>query len=215
MISIKTIVFNPFAENTYILYDETRDCVIIDPGCYTDEENDHLKAVINELDLTPVSLLNTHCHIDHVLGNLFVNQEYGLDLQIPIEDKDTYQAVPNYAAMYGFPNYQHLEASRFIHEDDILRFGNSDLKAVFVPGHTQGHLAFVNEKEEFCIGGDVLFDGSIGRTDLPGGDFNTLIDSIQGKLFKLPAQTVVYPGHGPTTTIEKEMNSNPFCGVNK
>jgi hydroxyacylglutathione hydrolase len=215
MISIKTIVFNPFAENTYVLYDETRECAIIDPGCYTDEENNHLKEVINELDLIPVSLLNTHCHIDHVLGNAFVNQEFGLDLQIPIDDKETYQAVPNYAAMYGFPNYKHLETNSYIREDDILKFGNSVLKAVFVPGHTQGHLAFVNEKEEICIGGDVLFDGSIGRTDLPGGDFNTLIDSIQGKLFKLPAQTVVYPGHGTTTTIEKEMNSNPFCGVNK
>ena len=179
MISIKTLVFNPFSENTYLLYDETKECIIIDPGCYTPEEQDHLKNIIDQESLKMVGLLNTHCHIDHVLGNAFVKNTYNLPLQIPVEDEQTLAAVPSYAATYGFPDYEHTDADNFIEPNQTIRFGQSEIKALFVPGHTAGHVAFVNESEKICIGGDVLFDGSIGRTDLPGGNFDVLIKSIR------------------------------------
>jgi glyoxylase-like metal-dependent hydrolase (beta-lactamase superfamily II) len=213
MISIKTIVFNPFAENTYLLYDETKECVIIDPGCYTTEEQDHLKKVIERESFIMVGLLNTHCHIDHVLGNAFVNNTYNLPLQIPENEEQTYAAVPDYATNYGFPEYVHIDAEQFIKPNQIICFGQSEVKALYVPGHSAGHVAFINESEKICVGGDVLFDGSIGRTDLPGGNFDILIKSIREKLFNLPDDTIVYPGHGPTTTIGQEKKENPFCAI--
>ena len=213
MISIKTLVFNPFSENTYLLYDETKECIIIDPGCYTSEEQDHLNKIIEEESLIVVGLLNTHCHIDHVLGNSFVKKTFSVPLQIPEEDESTLAAVPSYAATYGFPAYEHIEADQLIKPNQIISFGQSEVKALFVPGHTAGHVAFVNETERICVGGDVLFDGSIGRTDLPGGDFDVLIRSIKEQLFNLPDDTIVYPGHGPTTTIGHEKQSNPFCAT--
>lgn len=213
MISIKTLVFNPFSENTYLLYDETKECIIIDPGCYTSEEQDHIKKEIEEESLIVVGLLNTHCHIDHVLGNSFIKNTFNVPLQIPEEDEATLAAVPSYAATYGFPAYEHTDADLFIKPNQIISFGHSEVKSLFVPGHTAGHVAFVNETEKICIGGDVLFDGSIGRTDLPGGDFDVLIRSIREQLFNLPDDTIVYSGHGPTTTIGHEKHSNPFCAT--
>ncbi len=213
MISIKTLVFNPFDENTFLVFDETKECLIIDPGCYTSEEQDHLKTVIERESLKPVGLLNTHCHIDHVLGNAFVKNTYNLQLQIPIGDAETLTAVDSYAANYGFPDYSHAVADQFLKTDQIVNFGNSELKILFVPGHTPGHVAFVNETEKICLGGDVLFDDSIGRTDLPGGNYDILINSIREQLFNLSDDTVVYPGHGPTTSIGKEKKTNPFCAL--
>ena len=213
MISIKTLVFNPFEENTYIIYDESGDCAIIDPGCFGPEEENQLVEEIKNLNVNPVLLLNTHCHIDHVLGNQFVKDQFKLELHIPEFDKATYDAVPTYAEAYGFPGYRHATAEHLIREQDIIRFGESELQVLFVPGHTEGHLAFVNTYDKVCLAGDVLFDGSIGRTDLPGGDFNTLINSIHDKLFVLQDDMVVYPGHGATTTIGKEKKSNPFCAI--
>ena len=213
MISIKTLVFNPFSENTYLLYDETKECIIIDPGCYTSEEQEHLQKVIERESLTVVGLLNTHCHIDHVLGNAFVKKTYNLSLQIPENEAQTLAAVPGYAANYGFPDYDHIPADAFIEANQIISFGQSELKTLYVPGHSAGHVAFVNESEKICVGGDVLFDGSIGRTDLPGGDFNVLIKSIQVELFNLSDDTIVYPGHGSTTTIGYEKKNNPFCAI--
>jgi len=215
MISIKILVFNPFAENTYILYDDTGECLIIDPGCYTEEEEENLKNVITNEGLTPVGLLNTHCHIDHVLGNAFVKNTYNLPLQILKDEEQTLEAVPSYAANYGFPNYQHLKAELFLAPNQLISFGNSSVLTLFVPGHSKGHVAFVNRTEKICIGGDVLFDGSIGRTDLPGGDFEVLLNSIREELFSLEDDTVVYPGHGSTTTIGQEKETNPFCALSK
>ena len=213
MISIKTLVFNAFAENTYIIYDETGECAIIDPGCYDSDEE---KILVQELEndgLTPVLLLNTHCHIDHVLGNKFIKEKFNLELKIPLKDEATYNAVPTYAGVYGFPNYKHTKADHFIESGDTIEFGHSKLDVIFVPGHTEGHIAFISEPDNICLAGDVLFDGSIGRTDLPGGDFDTLIKSIHEKLFKYPDEMVVYSGHGATTTIGKEKKYNPFCAV--
>jgi hydroxyacylglutathione hydrolase len=213
MISIKTLVFNPFAENTYLVIGENKECVIVDPGCYTREEQEQLAAVIEQESLKVVGLLNTHCHIDHVLGNAFVKNTYNVSLQIPEGDEQTLAAVPDYAASYGFPEYEHVPADELLKTDQVLSFGTIELKSLFVPGHSAGHMAFVNEEEKICLGGDVLFDNSIGRTDLPGGSFEVLIASIKEKLFKLADDTIVYPGHGPTTTIGREKKNNPFCAI--
>ncbi len=201
MISIETLVFNPFAENTYLVYDESKECVIIDPGCYTSEEDEQLYELIEKKALKPTFLLNTHCHIDHVLGNSFVKDTYNLPLYIPEGEKETHAAVPSYAANYGFPNYTHTTTDMFIMPNQKFTFGNSFLHVLSVPGHSMGHIALVNVEKRICLGGDVLFDGSIGRTDLPGGDYNTLIKSIKEQLFTLPDETIVYPGHGTTTSI--------------
>ena len=215
MISIHSFVFNPFAENTYVLSDETKECAIIDPGCSNVEEENQLSQYIEKNELKPVLLLNTHCHVDHVLGNYFVSRKYGLTLQIFEEELPTLRAVSTYAGNYGFPQYQEVEPGAFLTELKSVNFGTSELDVIFVPGHSVGHIALVNEEQGICIAGDVLFDGSIGRTDLPGGDFNTLINSIQQKLFKYSDQMNVYPGHGPATTIGKEKVYNPFCALNK
>jgi glyoxylase-like metal-dependent hydrolase (beta-lactamase superfamily II) len=213
MISVKTFVFNPFAENTFIIYDDSGECAIIDPGCYGKDEEEQLLDFIANNNLKPVLLLNTHCHIDHVLGNKFIKEHFNLELHIPEHDKTTYDAVPSYASVYGFPDYQHSAEDQLIKENDLIKFGHSVLKVVFVPGHTAGHIAFVNTEDNLCLAGDVLFEGSIGRTDLPGGDFDTLISSIRTKLFTYPDEMTVYPGHGPTTTIGREKRHNPFCAV--
>ena len=213
MISVKTLVFNPFAENTYILYDDSGECAIVDPGCSSPEEENELVNFVENNDLRPVLLLNTHCHIDHVLGNKFIKEKYGLELQIPEHDKVTYDAVPTYASVYGFPTYKHIPEDRLIEENELITFGHYTLKSVFLPGHSPGHLAFINVEDNLCVSGDVLFENSIGRTDLPGGDFDTLINSIQNTLFEYPDEMVVYPGHGPTTTLGREKKFNPFCGV--
>lgn len=215
MITIHSFVFNPFSENTYVLYDETNECIIIDPGCFTKNEQEELTAFISAKELTPRLVINTHGHIDHVLGNAFVKTHYSIPLWIPKEEESTFNAVPTYAAPYGFDGYEHASTDHLIEEGEIITFGNSSLSTIFAPGHSAGHVAFVNEAQNLCIGGDILFDGSIGRTDLPGGDFETLIKSIHEKLFKLNDNTIVYPGHGPTTTIGKEKASNPFCAVNQ
>ncbi len=213
MISVKTLVFNPFGENTYLVYDDTGECLIVDPGCADSQEEELLQQTIDREKLQPVRLLNTHCHIDHVLGNYFVSHHYNLPLEIPAHEQEVLASVPSYAPAYGFAGYRHVEPGKLLHDGDQVDFGHSSLQVIAVPGHTPGHIALVNEEERICLAGDVLFDGSIGRTDLPGGDFDTLIRSIRERLYALPDDTVVYPGHGPTTTIGKEKRSNPFCAL--
>ncbi|KYG81854.1 glyoxylase-like metal-dependent hydrolase (beta-lactamase superfamily II) [Roseivirga ehrenbergii] len=215
MIKIKPFTFNPFMENTYILFDETKEALIIDPGCYEKEEQDELVKFIESEGLKVKSLLNTHGHIDHVLGNDFVKRKFNVDLIIGEHDEETLRSVGVYAANYGFQNYTPAQPNKFLKEGDTVKFGNSVLKVYFTPGHAPGHIVFVNEEENVCIGGDVLFEGSIGRTDLPGGDFDTLIKSIHNKLFKFDDDMVVYPGHGGPTTIGNEKATNPFCALKK
>ena len=210
---VKSFVFNPFMENTYLLYDETKEAVIIDPGCYEDYEKQELKDFIATHSLTVKRLLNTHCHIDHVLGNRFVKDTYGVKLAAHALDEATLGAVKVYAPNYGFQHFEEAGVDEYLDEGDIVSFGNSSLQVVFVPGHAPGHVAFYNTDEKLVIGGDVLFDGSIGRTDLPGGDFDTLIKSIHEKIFPLGDDLVVYPGHGASTTIGKEKQTNPFCAL--
>lgn len=213
MIQIKNFVFNPFLENTYVVYDESKECLIIDPGCYEDYEKSKLSGFIAKNDLKVVRLLNTHCHIDHVFGNEYIKTKYRVNLSIHKEDEAVLRAVKVYAPNYGFQHYEESFADNYLKEGDRITFGNSHLEVIHVPGHAPGHIALVNKEEKCCISGDVLFRGSIGRTDLPGGDHRTLIDSIRTKLFALSDDVAVHCGHGYATTIGYEKANNPYCGL--
>ena len=213
MLSIQTFVFNPFSENTYVVSDETGTAVIIDPGCYETEEQNELDEYIASKRLSVQYLLNTHCHIDHVLGNYHVKKKYRVPLLMHTREENVLRAVKTYAPNYGFNGYQETTADQFIHEGEVISFGKTTWDILFLPGHAPGHVGFYDKKEGVIFSGDVLFDGSIGRTDLPGGDYDTLIQSIREKMFALPNEVIVYCGHGATTTIGKEKQSNPYCGV--
>jgi len=215
MIKVKSFVFNPFSENTYVLYDHTKEGIIIDPGCFESHEKAELDEFIKQQQINPVLLLNTHCHIDHVLGNDHIKTRYNIPFLIHEKEAFMLRAVNSYASNYGFHNYREVQPDKIIDERDEVTFGESKMNILFLPGHSPGHLGFYNQEEKILISGDVLFHGSIGRTDLPGGDMNTLISSIQQKLFALPDDVVVYSGHGPTTTIGEEKRSNPFCAIEK
>lgn len=211
MIQLAKFTFNPFQENTFVLYDETKECVIIDPGCQSKEEKDYLFSFIQNNDLKPVRLLNTHCHLDHIFGNNFVHKTWNLELGIHPLDVPTLALAPKACEMYGIRNYElSPEPGYFINEGDQIRFGNSTLDVIFGPGHAPGHIAFYAKEDGFLVNGDILFQGSYGRTDLPGGDFNVLKDTIVNKLFLLPDETVVLSGHGGETTIGAERTSNPI-----
>jgi hydroxyacylglutathione hydrolase len=207
---IKSFTFNAFAENTYLVYDDTKECIIIDPGCYEQSEKAALENFVRDNGLKVVKLLNTHGHVDHVLGNRFVGDTFDVDLFNHPKDLDTLRSVSVYAPAYGFHQYQELLPKGHFEEDDIIRFGKSELKVLFTPGHAPGHVVFYHEASQTCIGGDVLFHRSIGRYDLPGGDLPTLLQSIRSKLFNLPDSVTVYPGHGPATTIGEEKKYNPY-----
>ncbi len=213
MIHIKTFVFNPFSENTYIIYDDSLIGVVIDPGCYEKEEKEELDTFIKSKNLTIKYLLNTHAHIDHVLGNYHVKEKYKVPLLMHKKDEPVLKAVKSYAPNYGFANYTEAVPDQFLEEGDEVVFGTSKFTVLFLPGHAPGHIGFYHKDEKILISGDVLFRASIGRTDLPGGYHETLINSIQQKLFKLPDDVVVYPGHGPTTTLGEEKQSNPYCAL--
>ena len=210
MALIKTFTFNLFSENCYVLFDETKECAIIDPGCYMQHEKDKLRDFIKAKGLKPTLFLNTHCHLDHVFGNRFVSKEYDLPLVMHKLDVPVYKAVENYAGGMGFSVETLPEPGKFIEEGDTVSFGNTTLDVLFTPGHSPGSVCFLSKKDDFVIAGDVLFHQSIGRTDLPGGDFDTLINSIKTRLFTLPNNTEVYPGHGPSTTVGFEKKNNPF-----
>ena len=207
---IKQFVFNGFAENTYVLYDDSREAVIIDPGCYGKEEENRLKNFVLEKDLKVDKLLNTHCHIDHVLGNYFVKNTFQVSLYIHDIEVPYLASVASYAPNYGFTNYQSTEADESIRAGENIAFGNQELEVLFTPGHSAGHVVFYHAPSKILIGGDVLFRQSIGRTDLPGGDHEQLLESIRKNLWPLPDDVVVYSGHGPETTIGFEKKNNPY-----
>ena len=198
-------------ENTFIVYDQTKECIIIDPGCYSIEEKEELLSFININQLKPTLLINTHCHIDHIFGNNFVNKKWNTRLVINKLELEILKSAHVVAQSYGFNNYEPSpQPSKYIIEGDIITFGKSELKVLFTPGHAPGHISLYSKKDEFIISGDVLFMNSIGRTDLPGGDYETILKTIKNKLLTLPKQTKVYCGHGPETTIDNEKNNNPF-----
>src|SRR5688572_5657354 len=209
-LKVHLITFNPFEENTYLISSDQDECIIIDPGCYDTAEQNELARIIISMHLKPVRLINTHCHIDHILGNAFVSKTYNLKLEIHEGELPVLNAGPAVAGMYGIPYQASPAPGHFIKEGDEIKLGDRGLKVLFTPGHSPASICFYNEADKWLIGGDVLFYESIGRTDLPGGDYDTLIDSIRTQLFTLPDDTVVFPGHGPQTTIGYEKMFNPF-----
>jgi glyoxylase-like metal-dependent hydrolase (beta-lactamase superfamily II) len=210
MMNIFKFVFSPIEVNTYILADESGDCAIIDCGCYNKTETEKFAGFITDRNLKPVLLLNTHCHLDHIFGNRFILEKYGLKtLSGESDEKNRKNAVPH-ARLFGLVMDEPPEPAAFITDNQVIKFGTTELVALNVPGHSSGSIAFYSEKNGCVFTGDALFSGSIGRTDLPGGDYDTLINSIKSKLFVLPPATVVYSGHGNETTIGNEMKSNPY-----
>lgn len=211
MAQVKYFTFSPFSENTYILYDATKECIIIDPGCYTDDERKKLSNFIQKNNLKPVRLINTHCHIDHVFGNKYVAEKYDLALEIHKGEIPVLESVAMAADMYGIPNVQPSpEPSVFLEKGDIITFGETELEVLFTPGHSPASISFYCKESNFIIGGDVLFQRSIGRTDLPGGNYNTLMESIKNNFLTLPDSTLIYSGHGPVTAVGPERKTNPF-----
>lgn len=210
MLHVVNFVFNDFQENTYILFDETKECVIIDPGCLNDREKKTITDYIESRGFTPVRLLNTHCHIDHVLGNDFIAEKYQLGLEVHENEIPVIEALPMVGRMYGIDVPSCPAPSRFLTDGEIIQFGSSELKVLFTPGHSPGSVSFYSAADNLAIVGDVLFKGSIGRTDLPGGDYDTLIESVETQLFTLPSETKIYPGHGEATQIGFEKMHNPF-----
>lgn len=215
MLKIDFFTFNPFQENTYILHDETKECVIIDPGCYDPAEKDELKRFIEFNQLKPVRLLNTHCHIDHVLGNKFVADTFKLQLEIHLMEIPLLHAVAEYGPQYGIFPEEVPEPTLLIKEGGEITFGKTTLEVLFTPGHSPGSICFYSKSDKMIVSGDVLFQMSIGRTDLPGGNYNQLIKSITQVLFNLPDDTKVFPGHGPATTIGFEKVNNPFLNLSE
>jgi glyoxylase-like metal-dependent hydrolase (beta-lactamase superfamily II) len=209
--TIAVFTFNPFQENTYLVYDETGECAIIDPGCFEAHERIELDNFIAANGLRPVRLLNTHCHIDHVFGNAHVARTYGLPLEIHRGELPVLEAVPQIARFYGMPQGEPSPApGRFLTEGEVIAFGNVRLEALLTPGHSPASLSFFIREQGLLIAGDVLFREGIGRTDLPGGDYDTLIASNAQRLLPLGDEVQVFPGHGPSTTIGHERLHNPF-----
>lgn len=207
---IKKLTFNPIQENMYVIYDDTKECIIIDPGCYFHQEREELKSFIEENELIPVKLINTHCHLDHICGNKYVADTWKLKLEANKFDEYNLQRSIEAGILYNMPIEPSPSIEVDLKEGDDIVFGNSRLSILFTPGHSSGSISFYSQEHKFLIAGDVLFRMSIGRTDLPGGDFDTLIDTIKSKLLILPKDVIVYSGHGEETTIGYEMKNNPF-----
>lgn len=207
---VRAFTFNDFYENTYIIYDDTKECIIIDPGCNSPNEEKELTDFINAMNLKPVRLINTHCHIDHILGNKFVAETYLLQLEAHQGEIPVLQFGAQTASMYHIPYKQSPSIEVYLDEGDTIDFGHSILKVLFTPGHSPASISLLSEEERILIAGDVLFEGSIGRTDLPGGNHTTLLNVIKTKFFTLPGDVVVYPGHGNSTLISTERTTNPF-----
>jgi len=210
MLSVKTFTFNPIQENTYVVSNEQGQCCIIDPGCYFPAEKEKLKSEIEKSGLKPELLLNTHCHLDHVFGNKYVHETWGLPLHLHEFEKQVLEFAPQSGELWQMPFENYEGPLIFLKEGTTISLGKDELEIRWAPGHSPGSVAFYNAAANFIIGGDVLFQKSIGRTDLPGGDYDTLIESIETQFYTLPDETIVYSGHGPETKIGFEKKHNPF-----
>lgn len=210
MLHLKSFTFGPFQENTYVLWDETDEAVIIDPGNTTNAEHQQLKNFLADKNLTLKRLLLTHGHVDHIAGNRFVFDTYKLLPEVNVHDVPLIEKHAAIATTYGLPYEESPLPKQFLNEGEFVKFGNTTFEMLFTPGHSPGSITFYSRENKFIICGDVLFYGSIGRTDLPGGNFETLIRSIKEKLFPLGDEIKVYNGHGPATTIGFERENNPF-----
>jgi len=210
MIKIKRFVFNPFQVNCYILYNQSGECIIIDPSVYFDNEKDILVNFLESKCPKPQMIINTHGHVDHICGNQFLTDKYALKTGLHKDDSDLLNIAVEQGVLFNFPVTKPPSPDFFLLDKQIITSVGSYLEIRHAPGHSPGSIVIYSEKDNFIITGDVLFEGSIGRTDLPGGDYKTLINSIKEKILTLPDETVVYPGHGNATTIVKEKINNPF-----
>jgi len=211
MAKVHSFTFNPFQENTYIVYDDTKNCIIFDPGNINVKEDKIISSFIESEQLNVVQLINTHCHLDHVFGNSFVIEKYKVPFGMHRGELPVLNSFLPTCQLYGIPiKVASPNPTSYIEHQDVIEFGNTKLVALLTSGHSPASLSFYSEKDGFILSGDILFRDSIGRTDLPGGNFDTLINSIQTHLFSLPDDTKVYSGHGPTTTIGYEKRNNPF-----
>lgn len=210
MVKINKFIFNTFMVNSYLLYDETGECILIDAACYDSEEVEELRTFISSNNLKLVRNLNTHCHVDHVLGNNIIAQIYGIRPEYHENSIQFLDTLKEVGSSFGYVIPQIPEPKRFLDDGETISWGCSSLRVLYTPGHADGSVCFYNESQGFVITGDVLFKDTIGRTDLPSGDFDLLMTSIKAKLFTLPVDTIVYPGHGPDTSIGYEVENNPF-----
>jgi glyoxylase-like metal-dependent hydrolase (beta-lactamase superfamily II) len=205
------LTYNPFQENTFVVADEDKNCVIIDPGCYFSEEKKHFLNFITSNRLKPLALLNTHAHLDHIFGNSTVLENFDLPYYLHEKDLPLLAMAEKSAALYGMHEFlPSPEPTHFLQEGETLNFGKINFQVIYGPGHAPGHVAFYNSIEKILINGDILFQGSYGRVDLPGGNLADLKHTIINKLFKLPEDTTVFCGHGGETTIGKEKQNNPI-----
>lgn len=210
MMKIEKFVVNPLGENSFIISDETGECIFIDPGFYYEEEHEEIKDYLKSNQLIPVKITNTHCHFDHIMGVEFIRNEFKIPFCAHSEDAFWVEKAVGQGEMFGFEMKPVAPIDFFLVENEYVEFGNTKLKIIHIPGHSPGHVVFYNEKDKILIAGDVLFYGSIGRTDLPGGNYETLISNIKNKLFALPDETKVFCGHGPETNLGFEKSTNPF-----
>ncbi len=210
MLQIQAFTFNPFSENTYLLSDEVKNCWIVDPGMANVREVAQLVGAIESQGLKPQGIINTHAHIDHILGVAALTEKYNIPFALHPLENPVLTGAGASALMFGLPAFTPPIVTQHLSEEMPLRLGEDTLKVLLAPGHSPGSVCFYNEAGGWIIGGDVLFNGSVGRTDLPGGDTETLMNSIRTQLYTLPDHVVVHPGHGLTTTIGAEKKSNPF-----
>lgn len=210
MIKTKMFTFNTFMVNTYLLYDESCEAVLVDAGCADEEERQEVVGFLSKHNLKLVRNINTHCHIDHILGNSFIAQKFGIGPEYHPDSAPMIVHAPEIAASFGYRLNGQPQPVALLQEGVPVKFGNSSVRVIHTPGHADGSVCFYSQPDGFVITGDVLFRDTIGRTDLPTGNFDLLMQSIRGKLFTLPDETVVLPGHGPETTIGYEKINNPF-----
>ncbi len=210
MLQIQSFTFNPFQENTYLIINEQKLCWVVDPGMYDNNETNRFFSYISDNGLKPQSIINTHTHIDHIFGVSEVMKKYDIPFGINEKDSPVLNAAVASAMMFGLAFSNTPKPSFYIADNEVMKLGDDSIEVRFTPGHSPGSVSFYHAAGNWVIGGDVLFQGSIGRTDLPGGNFETLISSIKSQLLTLPEDTVVYSGHGPATTVGDEKEGNPF-----
>ncbi|MFN5422069.1 MAG: MBL fold metallo-hydrolase [bacterium] len=213
MTNVKIFQFNPLQENTYIIFNNEKQCIIVDPGCYTDRERDQLVRFVDENGLHPLMLVNTHCHLDHVFGNKFIGETYGLELHIHNGERQLLEMAPTSGLMWNLPFDNYTGKIHELLPGQFISLGNDKLEILFTPGHSPASLSFYSKEDGYVIAGDVLFRESVGRTDLPGGNPDVLSKSIKEVLYHLPDDTVVYSGHGMQTTIGHEKRHNPYVSA--
>ena len=210
MLTIQSFCFNAFQENTYVLYNAQKNAIIVDPGCYLRNEQEALANFISENNLNPTLLLNTHCHLDHVFGNNFVSEKYGLAAHFHKNEQPVIDRLPEGGARWGVPTEAYKGKVQYIQQDELIQFGKDAFKVLETPGHSPGSVCFYNAGQDFMIGGDLIFKDGVGRTDLPGCNPLDLIKSIKTQILPLPDTMTIYAGHGPETTWGREKKANPY-----